>query len=585
MLSSIEKPKDRSVIATVCGDSGIGKEQPVDTPVITPSGERKIGDLKVGDFVIGKDGRKTKVTGVYPQGVKKVFEVKFTDGTKTFCGKNHLWSVTNKRNKYSVMTTDELIDCYKKPSGQLKYKIPLCSPVEFNKPGDSLPIDPYLLGVLIGDGYLSGNGVYFSTPDKDSFIVGKVIFKLPKDHYLNGRDTGGCNQYRINYKHKGNGLIKAVKKLSLNVKSKDKFIPVGYKLSSIDNRISLLHGLMDTDGSCVKNRTSFSTMSERLALDVCFLVESLGGLAILKRYNRESEGKGIEFKVNVKTFFNPFSLPRKASQWILKTNNRMTRFISSINETSDYAEQVCIKVDADDELYLTNNFIVTHNTSLACTFPNPIVIRAEDGLQAIPNKERPDAFPVIHKADDIWEQLTALIKENHKYQTLVIDSVTALERLFIQHIVDSDPKKPKSINQALGGYGAGLSAVGAMHHRIRKACGILNENKNMHIVFVAHADTETIELPDTDPYTRYSLRLGKKSMAAYVDDSDLVAFLKLETHTVGEEGERKKALSDGTRIAVCYATASNVSKNRYGIKDDIVVKHGENPFIKIIGAK
>lgn len=220
-------------------------------------------------------------------------------------------------------------------------------------------------------------------------------------------------------------------------------------------------------------------------------------------------------------------------------------------------------------------------TSLACTFPKPIVIRAEDGLAAIPVDKRPDAFPVIQNADDVWEQLMGLIKEDHDYQTVIIDSVTALERLFVQHVIDSDPKKPRSINQAMGGYGAGLAAVATMHQRVRKACGILNEQKNMHVVFVAHADTETVELPDEDPYTRYSLRLGKRSVAPYVDDSDVVGFLKLQTFTTGD-GERKKAMSDGTRLIVCYATASNVSKNRYGIEEDIVFEQDKNPFVGIL---
>lgn len=220
-------------------------------------------------------------------------------------------------------------------------------------------------------------------------------------------------------------------------------------------------------------------------------------------------------------------------------------------------------------------------TTLAATFPKPIVIRAEDGLQAIPADLRPDAFPLVSKVEDLWNQLRALVTEEHDYKTLVIDSVTALERLFIQDVIDSDPKKPKSINQANGGYGAGLAAVATMHQRVRKACGALNERKNMHIVFVAHADTETIELPDQDPYTRYSLRLGKKSVAPYVDDSDVVGFLKLQTYTTGD-GDRKKAISDGSRLLVTYATASNVSKNRFGINEDLLVEQGKNPLVAIV---
>jgi len=223
----------------------------------------------------------------------------------------------------------------------------------------------------------------------------------------------------------------------------------------------------------------------------------------------------------------------------------------------------------------------TGKTTLACTFPKPIVIRAEDGLQAIPVNIRPDAFPILHKVDSLWDQLTGLISEEHKYQTLIIDSVTALERLFIQSVIESDPKGPRSINQALGGYGAGLAAVASMHQRVRKACGILNEQKGMNVVFVAHADTETIELPDQDAYTRYALRLGKKSTAPYVDDSDLVGFLRLESFTKGD-GERKKVVSTGGRQLVTYATASNVSKNRFGITEDLHVESGKNPLVDYI---
>lgn len=216
-------------------------------------------------------------------------------------------------------------------------------------------------------------------------------------------------------------------------------------------------------------------------------------------------------------------------------------------------------------------------TSLAATFPKPIFIRAENGLQAIPFEQRPDALPVVESVEQLWEQLSALITEEHEYKTVVIDSVTRLEQLFIQHIVDTDEKKPKSINQALGGYGAGLSAVAALHARVRKACAKLNEKRGMHVVFIAHADTETIDLPDADPYTRYTLRLGKKSMAPYVDDADLVGFIRLETFT-----KDKKATTDGTRVLNCAATASNVSKNRFGIKENVIIKQGQNPFIGLI---
>lgn len=220
-------------------------------------------------------------------------------------------------------------------------------------------------------------------------------------------------------------------------------------------------------------------------------------------------------------------------------------------------------------------------TTLAASFPNPIVIRAEDGLQAIPADHRPDAFPILNGPDDLWEQLKGLLQEEHSYKTLIVDSVTALERLFIQNIVETDPKRPRGIQQALGGYGAGRDAVYAMHARLRKAAGLLAEKKGMNTVFIAHADTQKIEPPDDDAYMRYTLRLHEKSMPAYVDDVDLVGFLKLETFTTGE-GERKKAISDGTRVLITYATAANVSKNRFGISEPIPIPVGKNPLSDII---
>jgi hypothetical protein len=246
--------------------------------------------------------------------------------------------------------------------------------------------------------------------------------------------------------------------------------------------------------------------------------------------------------------------------------------MDSVKKPQDRAVMVTICADAG-----------MGKTSLAASFPKPIFIRAEDGMQAIPADKRPDAFPVVGKAKDLWEQLTAIIHEPHDYQTLVIDSVTALERLFVQDVLDQDPKA-KSINQALGGYGAGTAAVAAMHQRVRKGAGLANERRGMHVVFVAHADVETMKLPDADDYMRYSLRLPTKSQPPYVDDVDVVGFIRLQMFTKGQDGERKKAVSTGDRELICHAVASNISKNRYGITDPLSFAMGDNPLIGIIPA-
>lgn len=224
----------------------------------------------------------------------------------------------------------------------------------------------------------------------------------------------------------------------------------------------------------------------------------------------------------------------------------------------------------------------TGKTSLAATFPAPIFIRAEDGLQAIPADKRPDAFPLLKSADDLWAQLLALLHEDHQYRTLVIDSVSVIEPIFIDDILKRDGKA-KTLNQALGGYGAGFSALASMHQRVRKAAGLLNERKNMAIIFVSHADLETMRLPDTDDYSRYSLRMSPKSLPPYVDDVDLVGFVRLVSALRGDDGDRKKVVSNGDRELICHATASSVAKNRYGITEPLEFSPGENPLAEIFG--
>lgn len=244
--------------------------------------------------------------------------------------------------------------------------------------------------------------------------------------------------------------------------------------------------------------------------------------------------------------------------------------LSTVEKPKDRAVMVTICGDAG-----------TGKTSLAAAFPKPIFIRAEDGMQAIPKKWRPDAFPVLTKVEQLWEQITAVIHEEHDYQTLVIDSVTALERMFVDEVMKLDGKA-KSINQALGGYGAGPSAVAAMHQRLRKGAGLANTHRGMNVVFLAHADVEMMRLPDTDDYMRYSLRLPSKSLPPYVDDVDVVGFVRLETYVKGADGERPKAISTGDRELVVHASASNVSKNRFGITDPLPFKIGTNPLAAVI---
>lgn len=217
-------------------------------------------------------------------------------------------------------------------------------------------------------------------------------------------------------------------------------------------------------------------------------------------------------------------------------------------------------------------------SSLAATFPKPIFVRAEDGVSRIPEKFRPNALPPVRNEDALWDQLKALIHDEHDYKTAVIDTVSAADRMFVQAILKQDGRA-KSLNQALGGYGAGFSALAAKHQQIRNAAEMMRIKRGMNVVFLAHTEVGTVRPPDQDDYTRYSLRMTHdKSLPPYLDDVDAVGFLRQRVVVKGDEGERKKAISSEARELVMHLTAANVSKNAYGITEPVEVILGENPL-------
>ena len=214
-------------------------------------------------------------------------------------------------------------------------------------------------------------------------------------------------------------------------------------------------------------------------------------------------------------------------------------------------------------------------TSLAATFPKPFFICTEDGIKSIPKENRPMSLDLVTDVKYLWDQLKALLNEKHDYETLVIDSVTQLDVLFTDHIMASDSNKPASLAQAMGGYGAGYSALSSLHGKVRRVA----ERLKMNVVFIAHSDTQLIDLPDQESYTKYTIRMHHKSVSHYIDNVDLVGQIMLDMHV---KKDKKRAYSDGSRIIRCHATPSGVTKNRYGIEEDIELQKGVNPFTNFL---
>lgn len=219
-------------------------------------------------------------------------------------------------------------------------------------------------------------------------------------------------------------------------------------------------------------------------------------------------------------------------------------------------------------------------TSLAALFPGVVIIRTEDGSRSIEDRKDVALFPVAKSVEAVFGNIQDLIAEKHDFKTLVIDSITQFDQLATAKILADDPKA-RSLNQAMGGYGAGRAAVANIHRELREACGYLAENKDMHIVFIAHAVTESVDLPDQDSFSRYTIRMHPTAMSHYTDNVDVVAFIKLKMFTSGE-GDTKRATTSGQRIITCYPHPAHVSKNRLGIKADINFNEGENPFAQYL---
>ena len=204
-------------------------------------------------------------------------------------------------------------------------------------------------------------------------------------------------------------------------------------------------------------------------------------------------------------------------------------------------------------------------TTLGATFERPVFMRFEDGTSALQSNEALTdrigdimQLPVIKNVGEEMNQLRLLGTTDHPFKTLVVDTISAMNILYEHHVVSTDSKNPKSINQACGGYGAGHSAVSEMHRQFQERCKRLREVKGMTIVFLCHADIQDMELPDTDRYMKYTLRMNKRSVSHYTDDVDLVGHLRLVQHTFGD-GDRKKISSNGSRMMTCYPIASSVS--------------------------
>lgn len=373
-------------IQIVGGERGGGKALTMNELVLTPNGFVKMGSLKVGDIVSDTDGGEQIVTEVHDVGTKPVYKLKFIDGAECECSEDHLWNVrvTNKKKRKDavttyfggeLMTTKEIVSFIdnKRTSnvpteGHRNLLTPLCSPIHFNdKYRSDRVLDPYILGLLLGDGCITGSVdcAGFTTSDKE--IIESIRF-LGFDVR---KHTGNDYSYSI----RDSSLVDNLKQLKLwGTYSYNKFIPEPYKYSSVSERISLIQGLLDTDGT-VDNRghVSYCTTSKQLADDIQWIIRSLGGKATVtlsKSGYKGKDGKYIKcrdsYDVYINTSMNKklFRLQRHIDRCKDGFNGGVSTLARRIVDYEYIGEKECrcIAVSHKNHLFITRDFIVTHNT-------------------------------------------------------------------------------------------------------------------------------------------------------------------------------------------------------------------------------
>jgi hypothetical protein len=368
------------------GEGGTGKRLAFDAPILTPEGFRRNGDLRVGDLVIGGDGQPTAVAAIYDSlEPLEFYRLDFNDGTFIECCKDHLWQVSTpkqkEKGKYQVLRTEDLIAKTNAlrswREGRGYYSIPLVKPIDFSEKNFS--IDPYLLGFLLGDGcfaYPKQNRLTVSHLRSDSSEIKKLLCcagAIADPHTFVNTKEGSNTNY---FDYRSDAALKdKITGLGLwNLHSGDRFIPAEYLLGSIAQRLALVQGLMDSDGTInvtseTKSHVRFCTTSPHLAEGLQSLIRSLGGRASISSVQRQRLKKdgnlcGREYTVSIQINLPIFRLSRKLEAFN-SVKRRFKPFKKIVNITLvDSQPGRCISVANADRLYVTKDYIVTHNTTV-----------------------------------------------------------------------------------------------------------------------------------------------------------------------------------------------------------------------------
>ena len=359
------------------GARGGGKGQALDAQVLTPFGWREMGSLKSGSAVCSPDGTVSQVIGIYPLGRRQLYRVTFHDGTSTEVTDDHIWLAwrSNKSRKIGnvrtsgessarLWTTSQMRELV---GGKRRFTIPVTDPIVQTDAAryPRRPVNPYLLGVLLGDGALCNDYLRITCQDRE--VIDRIEHQTGEKLHGPYQYPDRVAEWRLNTSgREGKHLAKWG---LIGCASHQKFIPSPYLKGTIKERWELLRGMMDTDGwADADGDTYYATTSECLRDDVAALARSLGAVVFLREKEpwctingeRRNGATAYTLRIKLRDGSQAFSLTRK-SELASRSPQSMGRIVVSIEPTRA-AEAQCIKVSHPSGLYITNDYIVTHNT-------------------------------------------------------------------------------------------------------------------------------------------------------------------------------------------------------------------------------
>jgi predicted phage terminase large subunit-like protein len=378
-------------IAIFGGSAGPGKRAPLTSDIITPYGVKKLININVGDSINNPDGSIGIVECVHPIVNDEEYRITFHDYTSALCGPEHLWLAWRSGKGIKVNgkrifgeSSGKVIDTLRlkkwcdraveqesvgeRPNWPL---IPVCKEQCFAAIDDfDFGINPYAMGALLGNGCLRKNTITFDIHRDDVPHYEEILGV----YNLTGSVKGGLG-YKFNFIGDSRKDLLAIMRLYGldNRRSHEKFIPDAFKWASINDRYSIIQGLLDTDGHVEKDGyIEYSSSSKQLADDVAFILRSLGSTVVItpkEPFYRDANGEKVYCHTSYRLYIKHpqpeklFRIERKKS--VLQGLNqqlKMYRRVVSVERTGNTVPMRCITVSNPNGLYMCNDFIVTHNS-------------------------------------------------------------------------------------------------------------------------------------------------------------------------------------------------------------------------------